>query len=60
MVESILKSEEFEDVVKAFTVDQKMSFDKLKSKLPAEQMKKAEERIPEMVTLKGKLEDLFD
>ena len=55
MVESTHESTEFDNAVKTFTDIVKSGFDGLKSKLPEEQMKKAELRVPEMIALKSEL-----
>ena len=58
MVESSNNS--FEDVVKTFTGEMKLSFDKLKFNLPEEMMRKAEVRLPEMKALKIELKELLE
>ena len=60
MVESSQQPQKFDDVVKTFTETWKSSFSKLKTDLPEEQMKKAEIRIPEMLALKEKLQELVE
>ena len=54
MVESTNKDHKFKDGVTSFSDVMKLEFGKLKSILPEEQLKKAEERIPEMHAFKGK------
>ena len=46
------------DCAKAFLQMQQQQFSQLKSKLPDEQLKKAEENIEEMTKLTGKLLEL--
>ena len=57
MVESTIN---FEDVLKTFTEGMKSEFSKLKTNLPDQQMRKNEERMPEMLALKGKLAELIE
>ena len=54
MVESTDKDQQFKDGVSSFSDTLNSAFGKLKSILPEEQLKKAEERIPEMHALKSK------
>ena len=60
MVESTQQSNKFEDEVKTFKETVWSSFGRLKSNLPEEQMKRAGERIPKMLALKGKLQELME
>ena len=60
MVESTHKSSKFKNVVNTFTDEQKSWFDKLKSNLPEEQLRMAEQRIPAMQALKRVLLELIE
>ena len=60
MVEATNTSQRFDNVLKTFTDKHKSWFDELKINLPLEQMKMAEERIPEMLALKAKLQELVE
>ena len=60
MVESSQQSYKFEDEVTSFIDHMKSGFGKLKANLPEEQMKMAEVRIPEMLALKRKLQELVE
>ena len=60
MVESINKNEAYKNAMKRFTVGMESEFFKLKSDLPEEQLKLAELRIPEMLTLKAEFLELIE
>ena len=60
MVESSHEPHQFKNAVKKYTDSQQLAFDELKLSLPEEMMKRAEKRIPEMITVKGRLAELFE
>ena len=60
MVESTNNSKQFENVVKTFTDDHNLAFNKLRLNLPEEQMKRAEQRVAEMISTKSELLELAE
>ena len=60
MVESSHIPQEFEDALQAFKEKQRASFADLKLSLPKQQMKRAEERIPELITLRAVLLEIME
>ena len=60
MVESTHNSQTFENAVRTFADIQKSSFDGLKLSLPEEQMKMAEQRIPELQAFRSEAEEIME